>query len=131
MKFTFAAEDTLMGIICGLLLISYTGSLFSLKLSDFTYVIIFGIYILFIFLDIINELRDLTTHFGFIMFSLLHSIIDLIISLTVISSFSKWNIPYITSNFAGLMQNQTTIFWAGIFLVVGNSIWLIMWPFLD
>ena len=99
MKFIFAAEDTIAGIICGLLLIGLTGRLFSLKLSSFIYVIIFIIYSLFILLDIVNELRDLTTHFGFIMLSLLHSLADLGIALAVISHFSKWEIPYITSAF--------------------------------
>ena len=131
MKLTFAAEDTIIGIICGLLLIGLTGRFFSLKLNNILYVIVFIVYVFFILLDIVNELRDLTTHFGFIVFSLLHSLADLAIALAFISHFSKWSIPYITSTFVPYLQNEVIIFWLGVFLVVGNVVWLILYPFLD
>lgn len=131
MKLLFAAEDTIIGIICGLLLFGFTGRFFSLKLADSVYVIAFMVYAFFILLDIFNELRDLTTHFGFIMFSLAHSIADLLISLTFISFFGKWDIPYISSVFVPYLQNESYIFGAGLFLVIGNVIWLAMYPFLD
>ena len=131
MKLIFAAEDTVVGIICGLLLIGFTGTFFSLKLSDIIYVIAFIIYAFFILLDIFNEMRDLTTHFGFIMFSLLHSLADLLIALTAISHFSGWSMPYITSVFVPYLQNASMMLYAGIFLVVGNVIWLVLYPFLD
>ncbi len=131
MKLTFAAEDTIIGIVCGLLLIGLTGRFFSLKLSNVLYVIAFIIYTPFILLDIVNELRDLTTHFGFIVFSLLHSLVDLGIALTAISYFSGWNIPHITSLFVPYLKSEVHIFYAGVFLVIGNAIWLILYPFLD
>ena len=134
MKFTFAAEDTIIGIICGLLLIGYTGRYFSFKLSNILYVVAFIAYVFFLILDIFNEIRDLTTHFGFILFSLIHSLVDLIIAFTLISFFSGWNIPYITSTLVPYLKGDAAIsliFWIGIFLVVGNVIWLILYPFLD
>ena len=131
MKLIFAAEDTIVGIICGLLLVGFTGRFFSLKLSNVIYVIAFIIYSFFILLDIVNEVRDLTTHFGFILFSLLHSFADLGIALTFISHFSSWNIPYVTSIFVPYLQNEANIFYAGAFLIIGNIIWLILYPFLD
>src|SRR3989338_10986733 len=131
MKFTFAAEDTIVGIVCGLLLIGYTGRIFSLKLGSFLYVIAFIAYVVFILLDIVNELRDLTTHFGFIVFSLVHSLADLVIALAFVSHFSSWNVPYITAAIVPYLKSEIVIFWLGIFLVVGNVIWLILYPFLD
>lgn len=131
MKLIFAAEDTIIGIICGLLLIGFTGKFLSLKLSNIIYVIAFIVYVFFILLDVFNEIRDLTTHFGFIVFSLLHSIADLLIALTAISYFSKWDIPYITNAFVPYLQNEAVIFWLGIFLVIGNIVWLVLYPFLD
>ena len=131
MKLLFAAEDTIIGIICGLLLIGFTGRFFSLKLSGTLYLIAFIIYAFFILLDIFNEIRDLTTHFGFIVFSLLHSFMDLGISITFISHFSGWEIPYITATFVPYLQNEAMIFYAGMFLVIGNVIWLVLYPFLD
>ncbi len=130
MKLTFAAEDTIIGIICGLLLIGFTGRFFSLKLSNTMYIVAFIIYIFFILLDIVNEIRDLTTHFGFIVFSLVHSLIDLLIALAFVSYFGKWNIPYITTTIVPYL-NEITIFWIGVFLVIANAIWLLLYPFLD
>ena len=131
MKFTFAAEDTIIGIVCGLLLIGLTGRFFSIKLSNTLYVIAFVIYTFFILLDIVNEIRDLTTHFGFIVFSILHSLADLVIALAFVSHFSGWNVPYITATFVPYLKSEVVIFWLGIFLVVGNAIWLALYPFLD
>ena len=131
MKFTFAAEDTIAGIICGLLLIGLTGRFFSLKLSNIVYALAFIALSVFILLDIVNELRDLTTHFGFIVFSLAHSFVDLGIALTFISYFSGWSVPYITSTFVPYLKNEALIFYAGMFLVIGNVIWLCLYPFLD
>lgn len=134
MKFTFAAEDTIVGIICGLLLIGYTGRFFSLKLSSILYVIAFIVYAFFIVLDIFNEIRDLTTHFGFIILSLIHSFADLLIAFSLVSFFSGWKIPYITKTFVPYLQGESAvgvIFGVGVFLVAGNAIWLMMYPFLD
>ena len=49
-------------------------------------------------------------HFGFIVFSLIRSLADLVIALAFISHFSKWSIPYITSTFVPYLQNEVIIF---------------------
>ena len=131
MKLTFAAEDTVVGIICGLLVVEFTGRFFSLKLPDIAYAGAFSVYIIFILLDIVNELKDLTTHFGFIVFSLMHGLVDLVISATLVSHFSKWNLPLVTSYFVPFLQNESFIFGIGAYLVIGNFIWLCLYPFLD
>ena len=131
MKLAFAAEDTVAGIICGLLIVGFTGRFFSLKLPNIIYAIAFAIYAIFIVLDIINELSDLSTHFGFIAFSILHGLTDLLISLTFISYFSKLNIPLITSKLVPILQNESFIFGIGAYLIIGNTIWLVLYPFLD
>jgi len=131
MKLLFAAEDTIVGIICGLLLVGFTGRYFSLKLNNAVYIIAFIVYGIFLLFDIINELRDLSTHFGFIVFSLLHTFVDFGIVATFLSYFGGWNIPYITSALVPYLKDETMIFYAGAFLVIGNVIWLILYPFLD
>ena len=131
MKLLFAAEDTIVGIICGLLLIGLTGRFFSLKLDNGWYIIAFIVYIIVILMDFINEIRDLTTHMGFIIFSLAHGFVDLIIAAAFLSHFSGWSIPYATEIFVPYLQNEAAILWAGAFLVAGNVIWLILYPFLD
>ena len=85
MKATFEAEDAVIGIICGLLLIGYTGHFFSLKLNNYVYVGAFAVFIIFILIDLACEFHDLTTHFGLIVFSIVHNLIDLVLSLGFIS----------------------------------------------
>ena len=129
MKLTVPIEDLIIGIICGLLLVGYTEKFFPLKLNEYVYVIAFIIYCVFIALDILFELSDLTTHFGFIVLSIAHNLVDLVLSLTVISHFSEWSIPYITSYLVPYLQNESLIFGAGVFLVLGNLFWLVVYPF--
>lgn len=129
MKSALVIEDLIIGILCGLLLVGFTGRYFSLKLNKTIYVIAFIIYIVFILLDIINEFSDLTTHTGFIVLSILHNLFDAVISLTFISYFSGWNIPYLTSILVPYLQNEAIIFYAGAFLVVSNAIWIMIYPF--
>ena len=128
MKLIFVAEDAIVGMICGLLLIGSTGRWFSLKLSPWIYIAAFVIFIFFIILDIAHEISDLTTHFGFIMLSLIHNIIDVVLSLAFISHFSGWKIPYITSTIVPYLQSEVVIFYVGVFLVVANGIWLLVFP---
>lgn len=129
MKFAIEAEDTIIGIICGLLLLGLTGRFFTLKLNNFVYVIAFIIFIIFIFLDIVNEFRDLTSQFGLIALSILHNLVDLVISLAFISHFTGWSIPYITPILVPYLQSESVIAGVGIFLVVSNVIWLLTIPF--
>src|SRR3989344_9005260 len=120
MKATFEAEDAVMGIICGLLLLGYTGHFFSLKLNEYVYVGAFIIFIIFILIDLAWEFHDLTTHFGLIVLSIVHNLVDLALSLGFISHFSGWDIPYITTYIVPYLQDALFIYWAGVFLVIGN-----------
>jgi len=129
MKFAIEAEDAIIGIVCGLLLLGLTEKFFSLKLNNYVYIIAFIALIIFIFLDVINEFSDLSTHFGLIMLAILHNLIDLTISLAFISHFTGWNIPYITQYLVPYLQNQQIVAGIGIFLVVSNAIWLLTIPF--
>lgn len=128
MKFAIEAEDAVIGIACGALLLGLAGKFFSLKLPDSVYAIAFAIFIIFIILDIINEFKDLSS-IGLIFLSILHNIVDLIISLTFISHFTGISIPYITPYLVPFLQNPEIIAGAGIFLIVTNALWLLTMPF--
>ena len=129
MKLTVPIEDLVIGIICGLLLVGYTGRYFSFKLNEIVYVIALIVYCIFIVLDIFYEFSDLTTHFGFIVLSIINNLIDLVLSISLISFFGKWSIPYITSIIVPYLQNESYLFGIGVFFVAGNLLWLIVYPF--
>ena len=130
MKLTFATEDCVVGIAVGFLLIMYAGKIYPLKLPNYLYAIAFGIFIIFIILDIIHEVSDLSIHPGFILLSILHSVADMVLSIGLISYFTGLNIPYVTSLIVPYLQNEAMILYAGIFLIAGNLIWLVMYPFI-
>ncbi|MBI3026551.1 hypothetical protein HYY70_00405 [Candidatus Woesearchaeota archaeon] len=129
MKLGFEAEDAVIGIICGLLLVTFTGRIYPLKLHNSVYAVAFIVFIIFIFLDIINEFKDLTSQFGLIALSILHNLVDLAISLAFISHFTGWNIPYITPILVPYLQSEAMILGIGVFLVASNVLWLITMPF--
>ena len=129
MKMIFEAEDAIVGVICGLLVLGLTGKYFSLKLPPFVYVIAFGILIFFILLDLVNEVKDLSTHLGLIILSIIHNLIDLVIAFGFISYFTKWNIPYITVSLVPYLQNEIVLYWVAMFLVAGNVICFFIFPF--
>lgn len=129
MKMIFEAEDAIAGIICGLLVLGLTGKYFTLKLPPFAYVIAFGILIFFILLDLVNEVKDLSTHMGLIVLSIIHNLIDLVISLSFVSYITQWNMPYITANLVPYLKNDVLLYWIGMFLVIGNVVWLFIFPF--
>jgi len=131
MKLIFEFEDAVVGIICGLLLIGFTGKFFSLNFGNIIYIIAFIVFSISIVLDLIFELSDLKTHLVFTIISIIHSVIDLVISLAIITYFTEWNVPFITSVLVPYLQNEVVIFWIGIFLVAGNAIWLLLYPFFN
>ncbi|MBI2660017.1 hypothetical protein HYX07_02555 [Candidatus Woesearchaeota archaeon] len=128
MKFAIEAEDAIIGIVCGLLVVTYTGKLYPLKLNEFVYVAAFAVFIIFIVLDVINEFKD-WTQIGLTLLSIAHNAVDFVISLAFISHFSGVNIPYITSTLVPYLQNEPVMAGAGIFLVASNALWLLTMPF--
>lgn len=129
MKIAIEAEDSIIGIVCGLLLLGLTGTFFTLKLSNIVYAMFFIIFIIFIILDLINEIRWLASYFKIVLLSMLHNLADLAIALAFVSHFTGYNIPAITSRLVPYLQNDQIIMWAGIFLAVTNAVWLVTLPF--
>lgn len=131
MKFLFAAEDTIVGIVCGLLLIGYAGRYFSLILPGWAYTIAFVLYLIVLVFDIFNELSDLSGHTLYFVISFLHTAVDILIALAFLSKFSGWTIPWITAYLGAYTVSLDITFWAGVVLIAGGTAWLIAYPFLD
>ena len=129
MKLAIEAEDSIIGIICGLLLLGFTGTFFTLKLSNILYAIAFIVFIIFIVLDVVNDLRYIASYFKIVLLSIFHNLVDLAIALAFVSHFTGYDIPVITAKLVPYLQNEQVIMWAGIFLVVTNTIWLVTLPF--
>jgi hypothetical protein len=129
MKLAIEAEDAIIGIICGLLLLGFTDTFFTLKLSNIVYAVAFIIFVIFIVLDVLNDLMYIASYFKIVLLSIFHNLVDLVIALTLVSHFTSYNIPVITSRLAPYLQNEQILMWAGIFLTVTNTIWLVTLPF--
>jgi hypothetical protein len=129
MKIAIDAEDAIIGIICGLLLLGLTGTFFELELSNIVYAIAFAVFIIFIIFDVVNDLLYIASHFMVVILAMAHNAVDFVISAAFVSHFTGYDIPIITSSIVPYLQNEQVVMWAGLFLVVTNGLWLVTLPF--
>ena len=128
MKLTFDAEDAIIGIGVGLLVLGLSGKYFSLELNKWAYVIAEIIFAIFIVLDILNEFVKFESHPLTIFILVIHNLIDLTICAALFSKFAEYNIPYITDKLVPFLSDPVALFYIGAFLVVGNALWLVTLP---
>ena len=115
-KLFFDSEDALWGMIVGALVLGLASSLpGNIKIPFNKEILIgaLGLYIPIILMDIGHEMHDLSRHPFFILLSILHNLLDLAIVI----------------GFFGLLKNASTLIYVGYFFLVGNFIWLIIYPF--
>ncbi|HII65269.1 TPA: hypothetical protein HA295_00660 [Candidatus Woesearchaeota archaeon] len=128
MKLTVAVEDCIIGAVMGLLMVGLSGKFFSLKLPDILYALGFGLFLVFIILDLINEIANFSGSMMIIFLTFAHNIIDAVLTVAFISKFTAYTIPYITDYAVPLLSTPEGIFYAGAFLVVANAIWIFTAP---
>ena len=131
-KLFFDSEDALFGMIVGALVLGLAGSLPGNVKIPYNKEILIGalvLYIPIILMDIGHEIHDLSRHPFFILLSILHSIVDLAIIAGFFSFFFKYKIAYISQYVVPLLNSNTTLTYVGYFLLIGNFMWLILYPF--
>lgn len=128
MKFGLAVEDCIIGAIMGALMVGLSGKFFSLVLPDVIYILGFGIFLVFIFLDLINEVATFSGSFVVITLTFAHNIVDGILAVTFISKFTNYTLPFITDYVVPLLSSSEGLFYAGAFLVVANVAWIVTTP---
>ena len=129
MKVLLDMEDAIIGAVMGLLVIGMSGRFFSLELNPIFYMVGFGALMVFIILDLVNEIFNLGSHPLYLLILILHNIIDFIISAAFISKFTGYNIPFITESMVPFLDDPRFLFYIGAFMVVANGLWIVTVPF--
>ncbi|HIH42218.1 TPA: hypothetical protein HA246_01100 [Candidatus Woesearchaeota archaeon] len=131
-KLFFDSEDALWGMIVGALVLGLAGSLPGNIKIPFNKEILIGalvLYVPIILMDIGHEVHDLSRHPFFILLSILHSLVDLAIVVGFFGLFFNFNLSYVSQFIVPLLKNASTLIYVGYFFLVGNFIWLIIYPF--
>ena len=128
MKLTLPVEDCIAGAIMGLLMVGLSGKFFSLTLPNTIYTLGFGVFCVFIVLDLINEVANFSGSMMIITLTFAHNIVDGILAVAFISKFTGAAIPYITQYVVPLLATPEGLFYAGAFLVVANVAWIVTAP---
>ncbi len=131
MKFLFEAEDCVVGIIVGLILVGLSGRFFQLPGWNLLWGIIFIVSLIFTILDVTHTFTDFGGHILLIILLLLNNIIDFVIEIALAVKYLNLGItlPYV-SQYMPLLDNPLTLLILGIFFVASSIFWLITFPFM-
>lgn len=131
MKFLFEAEDCVVGIIVGLILVGLSGRFFQLPEWNLLWGLLFLVSLIFTILDVLHTFRDFGGHILLTILLLLNNIIDFVIEIALAVKYLDLGItlPYI-SQYMPLLDNPLTLLVLGIFFVASSILWLVIYPFM-
>src|SRR3989338_952557 len=124
MKALLEYEDCIVGILMGVLVLGYEGTL-AIPYAEFLLEIGSILFLLFILFDIVNEIKDPDEHLAFTLLAIVHNIIDAILMLGFIDFFFELNIPLIGEYLVPYIGNLTFVYGIGIFLIASNALWFV------
>ena len=135
MKLLLETEDSILGILLGLLLIGLSGKYFNLPKLYTIYGIFIAAYLVLTVIDIVHTFTDLGRHFVVIFFAVLSSLIDLILGYLIMAKFLglkaitlPFIMPFLTKYIVPLLSTESGLFSIGLFFLITNVCWLIIWP---
>lgn len=129
MKLIFAEEDSVFGILVGLVLIGLSGKFIALPKIPFLFGIIFGFSLILSFLDVAAIFTRLHRHFMLTAMNAVNNAVDLILELVFIAYFFHFKIPFLTPLLEPLVTTPTALLYIGFFFVGINAFWIIIHPF--
>ena len=128
MKLLVEIEDQLAGIAAGIMVIAFTERYFKIPYSKTLLIISLIVFFIFIILDIIYNFIDVGgQHIGWMLLGLIHSLIEMVLVVSLFSWLTKINIPYLTELVVPYFENPSIVLGVGFFFVIGSLIWLIIY----
>lgn len=122
-------EDILVGIILGVLMIAYSGLLFTIPNISLFLPIALGLFILLALFDILHELKTIMQGFFFTLLAIASNAAEIFVSLVFVSKLGYVNLPFIM-DFATYLESPANILFAGLFLVCVNIFWFYAYHFM-
>src|SRR3989344_283752 len=99
MKFAFESEDSIVGIIVGLVLIGMSGNFFTLPAfpyDTFVWGLLFLGSLLFTVLDVRHTLTDMKGHPLMLIGLFVNNVIDFVVEIAMAGMFLGFSVPYIS-----------------------------------
>ena len=128
MKLLVEIEDQLAGIAAGIMVIAFTERYFKIPYSKTLLIISLIVFFIFLILDIIYNFIDVGgQHIGWMLLGLIHSLIEMVLVVSLFSWLTKINIPYLTELVVPYFENPSIVLGVGFFFVIGSLIWLIIY----
>ncbi|MFH1275508.1 MAG: hypothetical protein ABIH82_00190 [Candidatus Woesearchaeota archaeon] len=128
MKLIFAEEDSVYGILMGVLIIGLSGKYFNVPDLPSVWGAMFCISLLFSALDFAHAFTRFSRHIGIVILHFANIVIDIVLEVSFISMFFKFEVPFISTMTVPLLQAPETLFIVGIFYVVSNVFWVVAFP---
>jgi len=134
MKLFFAQEDAAYGILVGLFIIGLSGRFYDISKIANIKIIPIALFALSLFLTGLDIAHNITNLFGvhIIATSLLfiNNLIDAAIEVGFLSLYTSIKVPVI-SNYLSYLQDPVALFYIGVFFVVTNIIWILVYPMIQ
>ena len=132
MKLIFAEEDSIFGIVIGLILVGLSGKYFGLpKNLDILWGILFCVSLILSFLDFFHSFSRIHRHISLVALHWITNVIDITLEITFVALFFNMNIPLVSTMTVPLFQDMAWLLYAGAWFVVSNVFWTIMYPFAE
>ena len=128
MKLIFPEEDSVFGIILGLIVLGLSGKYYKVPDLSLVYGIFFGISMLLTVADIFATFTRMHRHMAITVLNWLNNVADTVLDLAFISFFFKLNIPFITPTVVPYLASPSNLYIIGIFYVASNVFWIVLHP---
>lgn len=124
MKLLYELEDSVVGIIVGILILMYAGLVsFKLPYFEFAFPAAIIIFLVMNLLDVVYFIKDMHENLKLSLISFVINIVDILINLGFLSLLFRVQIPFISEKINPLINEQTMPLIA-CYLIFVNFIWI-------
>lgn len=124
MKLFYELEDSVVGIIAGILMLAYSGIVkVDIPYLDIAFPLVLGIFLILNLLDIKHFLKDLHENVKLSLISFVINIVDIIINLAFLSKMFSVELPFISEKIWPYTTTQYVPLVAS-YLIFVNIIWI-------
>ncbi len=130
MKLLFEAEDCLVGIGIGLLIVGLSGKYYTVPEWGVLWGIAFFFSFIMTILDVIHTFSDIGGHIVMLMILFINNAADAIIEIALAAKFLGFEIPRISAFLNPFLDRPEVMLGIGIFFIISSVFWLIYFPFM-
>jgi len=131
MKLLFEAEDCLVGIGIGLLMIGLSGKYYNVPEWNILWGVVFSFSFIMTILDVIYTFSDIGGHIVMLMILFVNNAIDGVIEIALAAKYFGFDLGKISTLLNPHLDKPEVMFALGIFFIASSVFWLIYFPFMQ